>query len=333
MDPAWNIAIIVLAAIALSFLKHGAFFIAILAGFAFFSQGITVPDNVRLVVGSVALALVLFDSSRMRFAHLDTTAHKTLSVAACSVGLHAIILGGAFRVLGFDWLPAVTVGVALAIVQQFSNDWLSHESRFTSLLSIVIAFLLATLRVVDSFVGVVNLVAPWLIGLGTGVFVAILAVRVVKHANIHQRYVAFAICAIFTYFLASALQGIGVFAVITLGLFLGNTVASEREKLDVQPFKAILVLACILLGLMVWPSWQVLLTGAILFMLSLLIRFICWTRVPFKERIHLTLLGARGADVVALLVLLGMSAALTPLIPYAVVFILFSRLTMLKETF
>ncbi|MBI4151241.1 hypothetical protein HY492_03885 [Candidatus Woesearchaeota archaeon] len=333
MDPAWNIALIVLAAIALSFLKRGAFFLAILAGFALFSFGITVPDNVRVVVGSIALALVLFDSSRMRFAHLDTTAHQTLSVAAVSVGLHAIVLGGALRVVGFDWLPSITVGVALACIQQFSNEWLSHESRFTSLLGIVIVFLLATIRTVTSFADIVQLVSPWLVGLGTGIFVGILAVRVVKHANLHQRYVAFAITAVLAYLFSITLGGVGVFAVITLGLFLGNTVASEKERLDVQPFKAILVLACLLLGLMLVPSLETFLVGAILFALSVLVRFISWTRVPLQQRITLALHGARGSDVVAMLMLLGMTPALAPLIPYAVVFVLCSRLTMLKETF
>ncbi len=321
----------IVVAIALSFSRHGVL-MGLLAGLALFFFGISVPDNVRMVVASITLALVLFDNSRMRFAHLDTTAFKALRVSACSLILHAAALGWGLHIVGFDLFFSVIAGIALASVQSFSNELLGHESRFTSLLAIVIVFLLTSLRPLDAVSGISDIVIPWLTGIGTGVLIGIMVLRIIRHGNVHHRYLGFAFAAIVTYLLAAALNGSGVIAVIVLGMFVSNAIIAEHHRLDQGPFKSLLVLACLLLG-MVSLTWQILLVALLLLCISVVIRFLVWFSVPmsFAERAHLALAGQRGADTAALLLLIGVIPLFAVIVPYLVAFLLGSQLLALAS--
>src|SRR3979490_624691 len=87
-------------------------------------------DDVRTtyVVGSIALALILFDGGlRTRFATFRSVLAPSLALATCAVGLPAALPAPVARyMLGMSWTEALLVGAVVASTDAAAVFFLIH---------------------------------------------------------------------------------------------------------------------------------------------------------------------------------------------------------------
>lgn len=306
-------------------------------------------DNVRAAyfVGSVALAIILFDSGYVtRFAMLRLAALPSLALATVGVVLTALLVGVAARVIfGFSWSEGILLGIIVAPTDAAAVFFLLRVGGITlrdlvrSTLEvesgsndpIAIFFTLALIGAISGTASfseagghiIADLLLEGLVGAVVGFLGGFAIVQVVNRTNFETALypVVVLALALFTYAIAGMLWGSGFLAVYVAGLVAGN--ARIRHAVTLTRFQeGITWLAQIAmfltLGLLATPSQFPAVAGGALVLAAFLILvarpvavWICLVGFRFtrQEMAFVSWVGLRGA-VSILLATLPVIAAL-----------------------
>jgi cell volume regulation protein A len=289
-------------------------------------------DDVRAtyVVGSIALALILFDGGlRTRFITFRSVLAPAAMLATLGVLLTAALTAPVAKyLLGVNWTEALLVGAVVASTDAAAVFFLVHarglrlrprvgatlevesgsNDPFAVLLTVIlveflsvgegswqhVATVLAEQAVLGTIVGI----------LGGHAIVAVLN-RLALAQGLHAPFVTTSALVIFG--LASGLHASGFLAVYLAGLVVGNHPTRAHNTvvvfLDAVTWLAQIVMF-VLLGLLVWPArliqsiWPALAVAAtLMFVARPAAVFLCLApfRFPWREKAFISWVGLRGA--------------------------------------
>jgi potassium/hydrogen antiporter len=293
--------------------------------------GIAFDDvHMTYLVGSVALALILFDGGlRTRLATFRSVIAPSLVLATIGVLLTAALTAPAARyLLGFDWVESLLVGAvvsstdAAAVFLLIHSHGLRLRPRVGATLEIesatndpfaiflTIALVGVQLQPDQSWVSVLDELA--IEGLG-GAVIGFVGGRAIVFAlnrlslpqGLHAPLVATGALVVFA--LAQVLHASGFLAVYLAGLMVGNRPTRAHNAvivfLDAGTWLAQIVMF-VLLGLLAWPSRlfehvgpALAVAATLMFVARPLAVFLCLTpfRFSWREKAFVSWVGLRGA--------------------------------------
>jgi cell volume regulation protein A len=282
------------------------------------------------VVGSIALALILFDGGlRTRFATIRSVLAPAAMLATAGVLLTAALTAPVAKVLlPVNWTEALLVGAVVASTDAAAVFFLVHarglrlrprvaatlevesgsNDPFAVLLTILLVEFLAIGEQSWRHVFAVlaeQAVLGTIIGILSGRAIVAVLNRLGLAQGLHAPFVAVSALVIFG--LASALHASGFLAVYLAGLVVGNRPARAHNTvvvfLDAVTWLAQIVMF-VLLGLLVWPArlvesiWPALAVAAtLMFVARPAAVFLCLApfRFPWREKAFISWVGLRGA--------------------------------------
>ena len=282
------------------------------------------------VVGSVALALILFDGGlRTRFATFRTVLGPAVTLATLGVLLTAALTApAAYLVFDLRWIEALLVGAVIASTDAAAVFFLMHgrglrlRPRVGSTLEVESASndpfaVLLTMLLVEfltrgdrSWQHVLAVLAEQailgtLIGVVGGRLVVFVLNRIAFAQGLHAPFVATSALVIFA--LASVVHASGFLAIYLAGLVVGNRPTRAHNAVvafhDAVTWLAQIVMF-VLLGLLAWPQrlmssiWPALAVAATLMLVARPIAvFVCLApfRFPWREKAFIAWVGLRGA--------------------------------------
>jgi len=289
-------------------------------------------DDVRstYVVGSIALALILFDGGlRTRFATFRSVLAPAVTLATAGVLVTAAVTAPVARyALDMNWTEALLVGAVVASTDAAAVFFLVHarglrlrpkvsatlevESGSNDPFAVLLTILLVEFLAIGdrSWQHVLAVLAEQAV-LGTVIGIiggrAIVAVlnRLELAQGLHAPFVTTGALVIFG--LASAIHASGFLAVYLAGVLVGNRPTRARNTvvvfLDAVTWLAQIVMF-VLLGLLVWPGrlveslWPALaVAAALMFVARPVAVFLCLAPFdfPWRERAFISWVGLRGA--------------------------------------
>src|ERR1700704_733281 len=257
-------------------------------------------DDVRTsyVVGSIALALILFDGGlRTRFATFRSVLGSAITLATIGVLLTAALTAPVAKfTLGMSWGEALLVGAVVASTDAAAVFFLIH-ARGLRLRPRVGATLEVESGSNDPFAG--------FLGIFGGRAIVLALNRLDLAQGLHAPFVATGALVIFG--LASFAHASGFLAVYLAGLVVGNRPTRAHNTvvvfLDAVTWLAQIVMF-VLLGLLAWPdrlAEHAMPALAVALTLMIFARpaavFLCLTpfRFSWREKLFISWVGLRGA--------------------------------------
>jgi potassium/hydrogen antiporter len=289
-------------------------------------------DDVRTtyMVGSVALALILFDGGlRTRLATFRSVLAPSLVLATIGVLLTAALTAPAARyLLGFDWVESLLVGAVVSSTDAAAVFLLIHsrglrlrprvgatleiESATNDPFAIFLTIVLVGIQLQpdQSWVSVLDELAIEAIG---GAVIGFIGGRAIVYGlnrlslpqGLHAPLVTTGALVVFA--AAQVLHASGFLAVYLAGLLVGNRPTRAHNAvivfLDAATWLAQIVMF-VLLGLLAWPSRllehlvpALAVAGTLMFIARPLTVFLCLTpfRFSWREKAFVSWVGLRGA--------------------------------------
>lgn len=289
-------------------------------------------DDVRIAytVGSVALALILFDGGlRTKLTTFRNVLAPSVLLATAGVLITTLLTAPVAKfVLGVGWIPALLVGAvvastdAAAVFLLINAGGLRLRSRVRATLEVesgtndpfavfLVLLLVEILLAGDSswshiaMVLIRDTVLGCVVGVGGGRVITWVLNRVALAQGLHAPFVAVSAVVVFAF--GNAVHTSGFLAVYLAGLVVGNRQTRAHNSvivfLDAVTWLAQIVMF-VLLGLLVWPerlASSVLGAVAVALTLMFIARpaavFLCL--VPFnyqwREKVFISWVGLRGA--------------------------------------
>src|SRR5213083_1371415 len=283
-------------------------------------------DDVRTtyVVGSIALALILFDGGlRTRFATFRSVLGSAVTLATAGVLLTAALTAPVAKyLLAMSWTEALLVGAVVASTDAAAVFFLLHagglrlrprvgailevESGSNDPFAVLLTLLLVGFLTVDdrSWQHVLAVLGT-VIGVLGGRAIVVVLNRLALAQGLHAPFVTTSALVIFG--LASALHASGFLAVYLAGLVVGNRPTRAHNTvvvfLDAVTWLAQIVMF-VLLGLLVWPMRlvdSIFPALAVAVVLMFIARpaavFACLApfRFAWREKAFISWVGLRGA--------------------------------------
>jgi len=289
-------------------------------------------DDVRTayVVGSIALALILFDGGlRTRFATFRSVLAPAATLATAGVLLTAAVTAPVAKyLLGMSWTEALLVGAVVASTDAAAVFFLIHagglrlrprvgatlevesgsNDPFAVLLTIILVeFLTIGDRSWQHVLAVfaVQAVLGTVVGILGGRAIVFVLNRLALAQGLHAPFVTTSALVIFG--LASVLHASGFLAVYLAGLVVGNRPTRAHNTvvvfLDAVTWLAQIVMF-VLLGLLVWPARLVesifpalAVAATLMFIARPAAVFLCLAPFRFssREKAFISWVGLRGA--------------------------------------
>ncbi|MBW3012378.1 cation:proton antiporter [Candidatus Woesearchaeota archaeon] len=318
------------------------------------------PDLFISGLSTFALILIVFESTaRIRFRQLDVASWTAIKLTSATVifnivffvpAIMLVLFGGQTESLFLSLMFAAIMSgtspdVILSVLGKSKKkiiDTLKLESLFNTPVTVILPLLVVSLS--EGFrQGVLSEVGASFIiqitsGIGAGVVVGLIAFKAMRKAYSEAfSPIAVITVAIITYILAENINGSGVLAVTTLGLFFGNL--KIEHKVSLLEFESLFsdllrIIIFVLFGfLVVLPSrWLFFIQTILLFIAYTLIRLLGTTlssrQSTWKESVFIALIGAKGIPVVVVtftLIALNI-AGFNVLVPYILAFVLLSMI-------
>ncbi len=293
--------------------------------------GITFDNvGVTYLVGSIALALILFDGGlRTRLATFRNVLGPSVTLATAGVVITTLLTAPVAKlVLGIGWIQALLVGSVVASTDAAAVFFLINarglrlrprvratlevESGTNDPFAVFLALLLVEILLFGNQSWMHALVTlardailGLLIGYGGGRIIALVLNRLTLAQGLHAPFVAVSALVVFAF--ANALHASGFLAVYLAGLVVGNRQTRAHNSvivfLDAVTWLAQIVMF-VLLGLLVWPQrLGDSLIGAIEVALVLMMVarpaavFLCLAPFKFswREKLFISWVGLRGA--------------------------------------
>src|SRR5713101_4233471 len=289
-------------------------------------------DDVRstYLVGSIALALILFDGGlRTRISTFRSVLAPAVTLATAGVLLTAALTAPVAKyLLGMSWTEALLVGAVVASTDAAAVFFLIHarglrlrprvgailevESGSNDPFAVLLTLLLVEFLTVGdrSWQHVLAVLAEQavlgtVIGVIGGRAIVVVLNRLGLAQGLHAPFVTTSALVIFG--LASALHASGFLAVYLAGLVVGNRPTRAHNTvvvfLDAVTWLAQIVMF-VLLGLLVWPGrlvetiWPALAVAAtLMFVARPAAVFLCLApfRFAWREKAFISWVGLRGA--------------------------------------
>jgi len=294
------------------------------------------PEVFLTSLAILALAMIVFDSTtKLRLKDLDTFSLKAVRlVFVTSVMTLIFFTVAATFLLEIPWwsgllFAAVMVGTSPDVVLSLSGKskpltLLKMESIFNTPLTVILPFMVVDLMqniTSGIFPEIIEQMLPFvmkfIVGIGSGVFVAIILFKIVQrvYAEVYSP-LAVIVAALLSYVLAENLGGSGVLAVTALGVFFGNVYVKEKlTLLSVESVfaKILYILVFILAGvvLQIPLTKEFFISSGILFFIFLAIRFASvWIsfhgdKYTFGELLYMTLVSPKGVATAAVVFILA----------------------------
>src|ERR1700674_1583669 len=286
--------------------------------------------NTTYLVGSVALALILFDGGlRTRLATFRSVIAPSLVLATIGVLLTAALTAPtAHFLLGFDWVESLLVGAVVSSTDAAAVFLLIH-SRGLRLRPRVGATLEVESATNDPFAVFLAIVfveillvgdRPWtailltlaeqaivgaLVGIAGGRAMVMVLNRLALPQGLHAPFVTTAALVVFG--VAAIFHGSGFLAAYLAGLIVGNNPTRAHNTvivfLDAATWLAQIAMF-VLLGLLVWPARlplsvgpALLIAAALMFVARPAAVFLCLApfRFSWREKLFISWVGLRGA--------------------------------------
>jgi potassium/hydrogen antiporter len=282
------------------------------------------------VVGSIALALILFDGGlRTRFATFRSVLGPAVTLATFGVLLTAALTAPiAWLVFGLSWTEALLVGAVMASTDAAAVFFLIHsrglrlrprvgatlevESASNDPFAVLLTVLLVEFLVMGDrswqhvlAVLVEQTVIGGIVGIVGGRVIVLVLNRLALPQGLHAPFVTMSALVIFG--VAAVLHASGFLAVYLAGLVVGNRPTRAHNTvivfLDAVTWLAQIVMF-VLLGLLVWPErlfeslWPALAVAATLMLIARPAAvFLCLApfRFAWRETAFISWVGLRGA--------------------------------------
>ena len=269
-------------------------------------------------ISIIALVMILFDStSRLKIKTFDTLSFKAMKLAFIFLSLNILILTIPtlliYDITGDSLFQSVIIALIFAALVSATDSasvmvllkgmpgrvvkLLEIESIINTPLSVILPFLF-----LDLFYNIGNKITPStlfqnsiipfitqiVVGLGSGVFIGILVFKLMKKNYSEQLSpIALITAALLTYIIAENLNGSGVIAVVSLGLFFGNIAIKQKNTLSEFSYmfsSSLEILVFILIGFSIKIPFSLifLVQSLILFCLYILIRYLS-IHITFKD--------------------------------------------------
>jgi len=310
--------------------------------------GLTFNDvGVAYTVGSIALALILFDGGlRTRFNTFRNVLAPSVMLATVGVLITTLVVAPIAKfALGIGWLQALLLGSVVASTDAAAVFFLINarglrlrprvravlevESGTNDPFAIFLALLLVQMLMVGdqswstaAVTLVRDAVLGCIIGFAGGQVITWVLNRINLPQGLHAPFVAVSALVVFAF--ANALHASGYLAVYLAGLVVGNQRTRAHNSvvvfLDAATWLAQIVMF-VLLGLLAWPHRLLdSFIGAIVVALTLMLVarpiavFLCLApfRFQWREKLFISWVGLRGAVAIFLAsipLLVGMPAA------------------------
>jgi len=293
--------------------------------------GIKFDDvGVAYTVGSIALALILFDGGlRTRFASLRNVLGPAVTLATLGVLITTLLTAPVAKlVLGIGWIQAMLIGAVVASTDAAAVFFLINarglrlrprvravlevESGTNDPFAIFLALILVEILLLGEqswshalMTFLRDAVFGCIIGVAGGQIITLVLNRLALAQGLHAPFVAVSALVVFAF--ANAVHASGFLAVYLSGLVVGNNQTRAHNSvvvfLDAVTWLAQIVMF-VLLGLLAWPHrLGETLFGAIAVALALMLVarpaavFLCLA--PFKfhwnETVFISWVGLRGA--------------------------------------
>jgi len=206
--------------------------------------------------------------------------------------------------------------IIISSIEYFTFDELKEEGDLANPLLILFAFSLLFFYNLDTIMieSITSFVQYILIGLGTGVAAGIIVFKSMKNQDIKWFHeVGLLAVAIVLYVLTSYLGGSGLFAILILGVFFGNSFVRKRSDMkSFSPFifKSLEILLFLLIGFVVIMriNADLVLKSLMIFIAYLIIRFviinILYKHFSMQNKIFLTF-APKGMAFAAVIIVLG----------------------------
>jgi len=289
-------------------------------------------NDVRLVylVGSVALALILFDGGlRTRLVTFRSVLAPSAALATLGVFITAAVIAPAgMALLGLNWTEGLLLGAVLASTDAAAVFFLIHarglrlrprvgatlevESGINDPFAIFLTLILVEVLMIGDRTWLQIIVAlaqetvlGTVFGLAGGWAIVLVLNRLNLAQGLHAPFVTTGAVLIFA--VAEMLHGSGFLAVYLAGLLVGNRPTRAHNLvevfLDAVTWLAQIVMF-VLLGLLAWPErlvgilWPALVVAAVLILIARPVAVVvCLApfRFPWKEKAFISWVGLRGA--------------------------------------
>jgi potassium/hydrogen antiporter len=293
--------------------------------------GIAFDDvHTTYLVGSVALALILFDGGlRTRLATFRSVIAPSLVLATIGVLLTAALTAPAARfLLGFDWVESLLVGAVVSSTDAAAVFLLIHsrglrlrprvgatleiESATNDPFAIFLTIVLVGVQLPggESWISIlddlaIDAVGGAIVGFIGGRAIVLALNRLNLPQGLHAPLVATGALVVFA--LAQVLHSSGFLAVYLAGLAVGNRPTRAHNAvivfLDAATWLAQIVMF-VLLGLLAWPSRlfehglaALAVAATLMFFARPLTVFLCLApfRFSWREKAFISWVGLRGA--------------------------------------
>ncbi len=300
---------------------------------------ISFPDVFILSIGVLALVLIVFDStSRFKLREFDEESMGAIKLTAVFLIMCLVFLS-IFTFILYDvplliavLFAAVMAGtspsVVLLLMPETKNkviQFLEVESIINTPLIVIIPFLL--IEFISTGINKAELTSKFLeqilpflqqivVGIGAGILIGIIIFKFMrKQYSELVSPLALIVAALLTYVLAEALEGSGVLAVTTLGLFFGSVYV--KQKSEMQEFSsffsyALEILVFILIGLIIDIPLTLKFFGLsiALFVVYIIIRYFAVNLVlkgdyKLRPKLFITLNAPKGIAIAAVVFMLA----------------------------
>jgi cell volume regulation protein A len=321
---------------------------------------ISLPEALITGIGTFALIIILFDAcAKLNLREMEKYSFPALKLAIIFLILNVIALTTAtYFIYGTTIQLALVFAVLmsgtspdaiLSILHTTKNkavEILDVESIITTPLTLLLPFMIinfetATQGVIkQTFNQITSFLIQILVGIGAGILVGIIIFKVLRRTYSEKLTpLAIITAALLTYVLAENLQGNGVIAVTTLGLFFGSLHLKNKVTLlglESNLSNILKIIVFILLGIIIkMPLTVTFFMQAIaLFAIYLIIRFatiqiIIKDKHSLRQKIFMTLTSPKGIGAGAAILFLTtyIISGLSQILSLAIAFVVISLLT------
>ncbi|MBU0535685.1 MAG: cation:proton antiporter [Nanoarchaeota archaeon] len=304
------------------------------------------PEVFIVSIGILALVMIVFDStSRFKLKEFDQDSMPAIELTGIFLIMSMIFLTLATHYLYdvpiliallFSALMAGTApDVVLTLLQGMKHkalQFLEVEAIINTPLIVILPFIIIefaltgissesiTTQFIDQILPFLQQIVA---GIGVGILVGIIIFKVMrKQYSTLLSPLSIIVAALLTYVMAEALEGSGVLAVTTLGLFFGSVYVKHKGEL--QEFSsffsyALEILVFVLIGLLIRVSFtaQFFVYSIGLFILMVIIRYFSILmafrgQFSLRERLFMTLNAPKGIAVASVTFLLTTFQAQIP---------------------
>src|SRR3989339_34681 len=206
---------------------------------------------------------------------------KTLGVFVWTLIINIVIMGLlASYLINIPTMQAIIFALILTTIEYFMVEELRKEGDFANPLIIIFALSIVYFMTLNNqlFYNIGDFLRYMLIVIATGVISGIIVFKLMNNAKISWVHELALLCtAVVVYIFTILLGGSGIFSIIILGVFFGNSyVRKKNDMKSFSPFifKSLEILLFLIIGFMIPFNLKFFLWALLIFIIYCIIRYI-----------------------------------------------------------